>query len=76
MNKDQVAGSWDQLKGKLKEAWGNLTDDDIALYNGKAEQFYGKLREKYGVAQEEAEKRIREYEDATGYEPESKNRAA
>lgn len=66
MNKDQFEGKWNQVKGKIKEAYGKLTDDDIALYNGKAEQFYGKVKEKYGVAREEAEKRMKDIETSCG----------
>ena len=66
MNKEQAQGNWNQLKGKIKETWGNLTDDDIALFNGKTEQFYGKLQEKYGVAKEKAEKQIKEFKDSCG----------
>ena len=60
MNNEQVSGKFDQMKGKMKAMWGNLTDDDIALYNGKREQFFGKLQEKYGIAKEDAETKIRE----------------
>lgn len=67
MNKEQVQGNWSQFKGKVKETWGKLTDDDIALYNGRAEQFYGKLQEKYGLAKEEAEERVREFEKSCDY---------
>lgn len=64
MNGDQVKGQGTQLKGKIKELWGRLTDDDIALLNGKREQFFGRLQEKYGLAREEAEKQLRELEAA------------
>jgi len=60
MNQEQATGKFDQLKGKLKETWGRLTDDEIALYAGKRDQFFGKLEEKYGVAKEDAEEKIRE----------------
>jgi uncharacterized protein YjbJ (UPF0337 family) len=63
MNKEQIAGQWQQLKGKIKERWGKLTDDDVALYNGKREQFFGKVKEQYGVAKEEAEETIREWSE-------------
>ncbi len=64
MNKDQAQGKYEQIKGKIKEAWGRLTDNEIALYNGKQEEFFGKLQEKYGLAKEDAEKRIKEMRDA------------
>ena len=56
MNREQFEGSWHQLKGKIKEKWGKLTDDDIATINGKYEQFLGKLMQKYGYSKEQAEK--------------------
>jgi uncharacterized protein YjbJ (UPF0337 family) len=63
MNPEQAKGKFDQMRGKMKEAWGRLTDDDIALYEGKREQFYGKLKEKYGLAKEDAEKKLAEMQD-------------
>jgi uncharacterized protein YjbJ (UPF0337 family) len=65
MNKEQADGKFGQLKGKLKESWGKLTDDDVALYNGQREQFFGKLKEHYGLAKEEAEKQLKALEDAS-----------
>ena len=41
MNEEQVKGKFEQLSGKIKETWGRLSDDDIALANGKTEQFFG-----------------------------------
>jgi len=43
MNKDQMAGKFEQLKGEIKKTWGKLTDDEIMLYNGQQNQFFGKL---------------------------------
>jgi uncharacterized protein YjbJ (UPF0337 family) len=65
MNKDQADGKFEQIKGKLKETWGKLTDDDIMLYNGKRELFLGKLKEHYGIAKEDADKKIKALEDAS-----------
>lgn len=62
MNKQQVDGKFEQLKGALKKTWGKLTDDEIMFYNGKQDQFFGKLQEKYGVAKEDAEERIKDLE--------------
>lgn len=66
MNKDQFEGKWDQLKGKLRETWGNLTDDDLELYKGKKDQFFGRLKESYGVGKEEAEQKISKFEADCG----------
>jgi uncharacterized protein YjbJ (UPF0337 family) len=62
MNKEQMSGQLDQLKGKIKESWGKLTDDDMALYEGQSDKFYGRLKELYGIAREGADKRMREIE--------------
>lgn len=44
MNKDEVGGNWKQLKGKVKEQWGKLTDDDMTVIEGKRDQLVGKIR--------------------------------
>ncbi|EIJ36448.1 CsbD family protein [Thiothrix nivea] len=56
MNMDQIAGNWTQLKGKIKEQFGKLTDDDMTEIEGKAEVLVGKLQERYGITREEAQK--------------------
>lgn len=60
MNQDIVEGKWTQLKGRVKEQWGKLTDDDIDQVNGKAEQLVGKLQERYGYARDEAQRQVDE----------------
>lgn len=75
MNKDTVDGNWEQFKGKLKQTWGKLTDDDIELYKGKGQEFFGKVQEKYGIAKDEAEKQTREFEKSCGYCSSDKNAA-
>jgi len=64
MNWDQVSGSWKQLKGKAKEKWGKLTDDDLTYADGKRDQLLGRIQERYGVAKDEAEKQVKEWEKA------------
>ncbi|MBC8066520.1 MAG: CsbD family protein [Chlorobia bacterium] len=61
MNWDTVQGNWTQWKGKLKEKWGDLTDDDIQMLDGKKDQLAGKLQERYGIAREEAERQLDEW---------------
>jgi uncharacterized protein YjbJ (UPF0337 family) len=63
MNKDQVAGNWKQIKGKVKEQWGKLTDDEIEQLQGHSEQLAGKLQERYGLAREDAERQVREFRE-------------
>jgi uncharacterized protein YjbJ (UPF0337 family) len=62
MNWDQIEGNWAQFKGKVREQWGRLTDDDIDIINGKREQLVGRVQEAYGCMREEAEKQVREFE--------------
>ncbi|MDX2027225.1 MAG: CsbD family protein [Alphaproteobacteria bacterium] len=63
MNRDTIQGKAEQLKAKIKETWGRLTDDDVALYEAKRDQFFGKLQEKYGLMKDEAEEQVRELEE-------------
>ena len=63
-NKDLIAGEWNQIKGKIKETWGELTDDDIERISGIRDQLIGKLQEAYGYAKERAEREVREFEDS------------
>ena len=61
MNWDTAKGDWKQFSGKIKEKWGNLTDDDLAKINGQREQLEGKLQERYGIAKDEAKKQVDEW---------------
>jgi uncharacterized protein YjbJ (UPF0337 family) len=61
MNEDRIRGNWWQFKGKVKEKWGKLTDDDLEVIEGRSEQLIGKLQERYGIAKEEAEKQFKEF---------------
>ena len=62
MNEDRMAGNWKQFKGKMREQWGKLTDDDIDIVAGKREQFVGKLQERHGIAKDEAEKPLNDWQ--------------
>jgi uncharacterized protein YjbJ (UPF0337 family) len=62
MNWDRVKGNWKQAKGKFKEKWGRLTDDDLTAIEGRREQLAGRLQETYGIAKDEAERQISEFE--------------
>jgi len=62
MNWNQAEGNWKQFTGKVKEAWGKLTDDEIDQIAGKRDILLGKVQEKYGIAQEEAEKQVKDWE--------------
>lgn len=63
MNWNQVEGNWKQFKGQVKETWGKLTDDDLEVIGGKRDKLIGKLQEKYGIAQEEAEAQLKKFQE-------------
>jgi uncharacterized protein YjbJ (UPF0337 family) len=67
MNKDEVGGNWKQLKGKVKEQWGKLTDDDMTVIEGKRDQLVGKVQERYGYAKDQAEKEVKDWETHNDY---------
>lgn len=58
MNRNQLEGNWEQIKGKVQSQWGKLTDDDLQVIEGDRKQLAGRLQERYGKAQEEAEREI------------------
>ena len=58
MNWDTIKGNWKQMTGKVKEEWGELTDDEITEAEGDREQLVGKIQAKYGIAKDEAEKQV------------------
>lgn len=58
LDKDQLEGNWKELKGKLQERWGRLTDDDMQEIDGKKSVLVGKLMDKYGMSEEAATKAI------------------
>lgn len=61
MNWDQVEGDWKNFKGKVKEQWGKLTDDDLQRIDGKKDQLVGRLQERYGKARDEVEKEVDDF---------------
>ena len=62
MNWDRIQGEWNQMLGHTKERWGKLTDDDLDVVAGRRDQLAGKIQERYGVAKEEAEMQIAEWQ--------------
>jgi uncharacterized protein YjbJ (UPF0337 family) len=62
MNHDRIEGNWKQVKGKVKEQWGKLTDDDLDIIAGKRDQLLGRIQERHGMAKDEAEKQVKDWE--------------
>jgi uncharacterized protein YjbJ (UPF0337 family) len=54
LNQDVFEGKWKQMRGQVKEWWGKLTDDDLDRVDGKADQLFGLLQQKYGYTRERA----------------------
>ena len=48
INQYQIIGKWHEMKGRVREKWGDLTDDDIAQARGKLEELVGKIQQKHG----------------------------
>jgi len=60
MNKDIIKGNWNETKGKLKQKYGELTDDDLTYVEGKEEELVGRVQERLGVTKDKAEKIIQD----------------
>ncbi|HMD96654.1 MAG TPA: CsbD family protein [Terriglobia bacterium] len=61
MNWDQIQGKWTQMKGSIRQKWGKLTDDDLAVIAGSKDKLVGKLQERYGLKKEEAQAQFDEW---------------
>ena len=66
MNQDILEGKWKQLRGEVKSRWGKLTDDDLDRIEGDAEKLVGLLQERYGIARDEAQRRVDEFAQSYG----------
>lgn len=58
MNWDEIKGNWKQFQGKAKAEWGKLTDDDLKVIEGDRDRLVGRIQERYGIAKEEAQKQV------------------
>ena len=59
--KDILEGKWHELKGKVKQQWGKLTDDDLTRLSGKSEELAGVLQNRYGYGKKQAESEIHDW---------------
>lgn len=62
MNKDIFEGKWEEVKGKVKQAWGKLSDDDLRQIQGNQQEIYGKLQQYYGYSKDQAEKAVKDFQ--------------
>jgi uncharacterized protein YjbJ (UPF0337 family) len=60
MNKLQIKGNWNVVKGKLKQKYGQLTDDDLAYVEGKENELAGRIQNRLGKTKEDVEKMLKE----------------
>jgi uncharacterized protein YjbJ (UPF0337 family) len=61
MNWDRIEGNWKQFKGRVRQKWAELTDDDVDQMAGKKDELIGKLQERKGIAREEAEREVKDW---------------
>jgi uncharacterized protein YjbJ (UPF0337 family) len=59
MNKSIISGNWEQLKGKLKQKYASLTDNDLMFVEGKEDETLGRIQKKLGKSREEVEQILR-----------------
>jgi uncharacterized protein YjbJ (UPF0337 family) len=62
MNQDRIQGRWKQLKGKVQEQWGRLTDDDLDVIAGRRDQLLGRIQQRHGLARDEADRQVSDWE--------------
>ncbi|MGC9451355.1 MAG: CsbD family protein [Oceanipulchritudo sp.] len=60
MTKLEIEGNWNITKGKLKQKWGNLTDDDLQFAEGKQDELLGRIQKLTGESRESVEKAVKE----------------
>ncbi len=58
MNSEQLKGNWNILKGKVRQKWGDLTDDDLDQIEGRQEELIGRIQKAYGISKEEAKRQV------------------
>jgi uncharacterized protein YjbJ (UPF0337 family) len=59
---DRIEGNWKQFRGKIKEHWGRLTDDELDVIGGRKDQLAGRIQEAYGIGKDEAERQLDDWE--------------
>ena len=55
---DMITGNWKRFKGKIRRQWGKLTNDDLAVAQGRREELVGKIQARYGIDKEQADKQV------------------
>jgi uncharacterized protein YjbJ (UPF0337 family) len=63
MNWDEIKGRWNELSGRFREEWSKISKDEMDQVAGSRRELLGKIQAKYGMAREEAERRLREFQE-------------
>ena len=63
MTWDEFLANWQQVKGKLQAEWSRITSDDLAAIEGQRDRLVGKIRERYSIGKEEAQRQVDEWID-------------
>jgi uncharacterized protein YjbJ (UPF0337 family) len=66
MNALEIKGDWNITKGKLKQKWAKLTDDDLQFAEGKFEELFGRIQKRTGATREAVEKAVKEASASSG----------
>jgi len=61
LNQDVLAGKWKQARGKIKQVWGKITDNDLDRISGHIDQLIGTVQERYGYTRDQAEKEVEKF---------------
>ncbi|OJX43931.1 MAG: hypothetical protein BGO78_02920 [Chloroflexi bacterium 44-23] len=73
MSNDILKGKWKQFRGKVKQTWGKLTDDDLDRIDGAQDKLAGRLQERYGYTKEKAEAQIADFLERISIENKNEN---
>ena len=60
-NRDVLTGNWKQMRGKVKQTWGKLTDNDLTRIEGRFDELAGLVQERYGYTRDKAEKEVTDF---------------
>ena len=66
MNEHRIEGNWKEIKGKVQEQWGKLTDDDLDRIDGQTDQLIGAIQKQYGRSVDEARRELKAWRRASG----------
>jgi uncharacterized protein YjbJ (UPF0337 family) len=62
MNWDEIKGSWKEMRGRVREQWGKLTDDDVDIIAGRRDRLVGLIQQRYGTLKEDADAQVTAFE--------------